>query len=138
MALVMDRAELMDYLAEVFPQVKDDFAVDHLAEDRLVLAPARRSAREDEEIRLGSDDSGLQQYDAIDLGRDLIQVMGNDQNIAAVQGELSQPLEIVKTGSSSFEKYPQWTVSELNLMSASTSSDCRPEATAVAPTSAKL
>ncbi|GGH25586.1 uncharacterized domain 1-containing protein [Cribrihabitans marinus] len=37
MALAFDRDELTAYLAEVFPQVRDDFVIDALAEDHLTL-----------------------------------------------------------------------------------------------------
>ena len=33
MALALNRVELEAYLAEVFPQVRDDFAIDHLSEN---------------------------------------------------------------------------------------------------------
>lgn len=37
MTLALGREEVMTYMAEVFPQVRDDFALDDLSEDRLVL-----------------------------------------------------------------------------------------------------
>lgn len=37
MTLVLSRDELSEYLAEVFPQIRDDFAIDAVAEDRLTM-----------------------------------------------------------------------------------------------------
>lgn len=37
MELALNRDELSDYLAEVFPQVRDDFAIDLLEPERLVM-----------------------------------------------------------------------------------------------------
>ncbi len=37
MSLALNREELADYLAEVFPQIKNDFAIDDLTEDTITM-----------------------------------------------------------------------------------------------------
>ena len=37
MSLVLNKEELTDYLAEVFPQIRDDFAIDELTEDTITM-----------------------------------------------------------------------------------------------------
>lgn len=37
MALALNREELSQYLAEVFPQVREDFAIDNLTEDTITM-----------------------------------------------------------------------------------------------------
>ncbi len=37
MTLVLNKEELTDYLAQVFPQIRDDFAIDELTEDTITM-----------------------------------------------------------------------------------------------------
>jgi len=54
MALQMDAAELMEFLDEVFPQVREDFAVDALSEDEILM----RLRIQDKHLRPGGTVSG--------------------------------------------------------------------------------
>ncbi len=54
MALQMDAAELMEFLDEVFPQVQEDFAVEALSEDEIVM----RLRIQDKHLRPGGTVSG--------------------------------------------------------------------------------
>jgi uncharacterized protein (TIGR00369 family) len=54
MSLQMDAAELMEFLEEVFPQVRGDFAVDVLSEDEISM----RLSVQDKHLRPGGTVSG--------------------------------------------------------------------------------
>lgn len=54
MALQMDAAELMDFLNEVFPQVREDFAVEALSEGEILM----RLRIQDKHLRPGGTVSG--------------------------------------------------------------------------------
>ncbi|MCB1364466.1 MAG: PaaI family thioesterase [Rhodobacteraceae bacterium] len=54
MTLAMTASEVMDYMAEEFPQVRDDFAIDALGEDRLTM----RLLVDDRHLRPGGTVSG--------------------------------------------------------------------------------
>lgn len=54
MTLAMNAVEVMDYLAEVFPQVREDFAIDALGEDALTM----RLLTADRHLRPGGTVSG--------------------------------------------------------------------------------
>lgn len=54
MALQMNAVELMQYLDEVFPQVRDDFAVDDLSDDHILM----RLCVQDRHLRPGGTVSG--------------------------------------------------------------------------------
>jgi len=54
MTLAMNRQEVMDYMAEVFPQVRDDFAIDALTENSLTM----RLLTDERHLRPGGTVSG--------------------------------------------------------------------------------
>lgn len=63
MALALNKDEVMDYLAEVFPQVKDDFAIDHLEE----MAVTMRLLTADRHLRPGGTVSGPSMFGLADV-----------------------------------------------------------------------
>lgn len=63
MALALEKDELTDYLAEVFPQVKADFAIDALDEDRIVM----RLLVADRHLRPGGTVSGPSMFSLADV-----------------------------------------------------------------------
>lgn len=54
MSLAMNAREVMDYMAEVFPQVRDDFAIDAVSENALTM----RLLVDDRHLRPGGTVSG--------------------------------------------------------------------------------
>ncbi len=63
MALAMNRDELQAYLAEVFPQVREDFAIDHLTEDSVTM----RLLTADRHLRPGGTVSGPSMFALADV-----------------------------------------------------------------------
>ena len=63
MALALTRDELVAYLAEVFPQVKEDFTIDLLEEDRVVM----RLLTADRHLRPGGTVSGPSMFSLADV-----------------------------------------------------------------------
>ncbi|KEO61412.1 PaaI family thioesterase [Thioclava indica] len=64
MGLVMDRAELAEFLDQAFPQVKGDFAIDALDEDELVV----RLCVAERHLRPGGTVSGPNIFALADVG----------------------------------------------------------------------
>lgn len=62
MTLKMNAEEVMAYLAEVFPQVRDEFAIDALSEDRLTM----RMFTDDNHLRPGGTVSGPSMFKLAD------------------------------------------------------------------------
>ncbi|MHA6262025.1 PaaI family thioesterase [Arenibacterium sp. CAU 1754] len=63
MALALNKDEVMDYLTEVFPQVKDDFAIDHLEQ----MAVTMRLLTADRHLRPGGTVSGPSMFGLADV-----------------------------------------------------------------------
>ncbi|CAD0185678.1 hypothetical protein RUESEDTHA_02573 [Ruegeria sp. THAF57] len=63
MSLVLNREELSDYMAQVFPQVQDDFVVEDVTEDTIVM----RLVVEDRHLRPGGTVSGPSMFGLADV-----------------------------------------------------------------------
>ena len=63
MSLVLNKEELTDYLAEVFPQIRDDFAIDDLTEDTVTM----RLLTGDRHLRPGGTVSGPSMFALADV-----------------------------------------------------------------------
>ena len=63
MSLVLNKEELTDYLAEVFPQIRDDFAIDDLTEDTITM----RLLTDDRHLRPGGTVSGPSMFALADV-----------------------------------------------------------------------
>ncbi|WP_171121405.1 MULTISPECIES: PaaI family thioesterase [unclassified Ruegeria] len=63
MSLVLNREELSDYMAQVFPQVKDDFVVEDVTKDTIVM----RLVVEDRHLRPGGTVSGPSMFGLADV-----------------------------------------------------------------------
>ncbi|WP_171125096.1 MULTISPECIES: PaaI family thioesterase [unclassified Ruegeria] len=63
MSLVLNREELSDYMAQVFPQVQDDFVVEDVTKDTIVM----RLVVEDRHLRPGGTVSGPSMFGLADV-----------------------------------------------------------------------
>ena len=63
MSLVLNKEELTDYLAEVFPQIRDDFAIDDLTADTITM----RLLTDDRHLRPGGTVSGPSMFALADV-----------------------------------------------------------------------
>ncbi|TDK47381.1 PaaI family thioesterase [Antarcticimicrobium luteum] len=63
MTLALNREELTDYLAEVFPQIRDDFAIDDLTENTITM----RLLTDDRHLRPGGTVSGPSMFALADV-----------------------------------------------------------------------
>ena len=63
MSLALSKDELSDYLAEVFPQVWDEFAIDDLTEDSIVI----RLLTAERHLRPGGTVSGPSMFGLADI-----------------------------------------------------------------------
>ncbi|MCA0872100.1 PaaI family thioesterase [Seohaeicola saemankumensis] len=63
MSLVLNKTELADYLAEVFPQIRSDYAIDDLTEETITM----RLKVEDRHLRPGGTVSGPSMFALADV-----------------------------------------------------------------------
>ncbi len=63
MSLVLNKEELTDYLSQVFPQIRDDFAIDDLSEDTITM----RLLTDDRHLRPGGTVSGPSMFALADV-----------------------------------------------------------------------
>ncbi|GAA6198962.1 PaaI family thioesterase [Aquicoccus sp. SU-CL01552] len=63
MSLVLNKEELTDYLAEIFPQIRDDFAVDDLTADTITM----RLLTDERHLRPGGTVSGPSMFALADV-----------------------------------------------------------------------
>lgn len=63
MSLVLNKEDLADYLAEVFPQIRDDFAIDALTEDSITM----RLLTDERHLRPGGTVSGPSMFALADV-----------------------------------------------------------------------